>query len=117
MVQELVKEHKHRIAIIPNNKEDIAEMYEAADMALFLSDPTDSEELGACLANGVIPVAPVTKMLEPYNAIQESGTSFLYEKLDPWHCFAAVVRAMETHIFPFDWKTIQKACVRSIVGA
>lgn len=117
MIQKLVDENGHRMAIISNTKEDIADMYVAADIALFLSDPSEMPELGECLAHGVIPVAPACKMLKQYNPIQEAGTAFIYDKLNHWHCFAGVVRALETYIFPFDWKTIQKQCVRSVMGA
>ena len=114
LVKELQEKNEHRIAIIPNDKNEIAEMYLASDMAVFLSDPSDSVELGLCLANGVVPITPETKMLEAYNPVQEKGNSFMYQKQDPWHCFAAIVRALETYIFPFDWKTIQKQCVKSV---
>ena len=37
---------------------------------------------------------------------------FMFEKITVWHAFAAVVRALETYRFPFDWKTIQKHCMQ-----
>lgn len=117
MAQKLVDEHAHRMAIVPNTPSELEQMCLAADIALFLSDPSDQEELGLCLANGVVPVAPTCKVLKQYNPVQEAGTAFTYEKPNHWHCFAAVVRALETFIFPFDWKTIQKQCVRSVMGA
>ena len=89
-------------------------MYAAADAALFLADPSTLPELRHCLQYGVVPIASECGALENYNPIQESGNAFLYEKLDPWHCFAAIVRATETHCFPFDWRTIQKHCMESM---
>jgi len=73
-----------------------------------LSDPTNQSELTDSLSYGVVPIAPVNKKVQNYNAVQESGNSFLFEQLNMWHCFAAIVRAIETHNFPFDWKTIQR---------
>ena len=110
MVTKLAKEHGHRIAIMQNDEAHLDAMYQASDMALFLAPPS-SKDLTACLHAGVVPIAPSMDELDNYNPVQESGNAFLYDKIDPWHCFAAVVRALETHIFPFDWRTIQKHCI------
>ena len=117
MAQRYVAENAHRMSIISNTAADVEEMFLASDCALFFADPSSMEELAHCLAKGVVPIAPSCKVLQHYNPIQESGTAFVYEKLNHWHCFAAVVRALETFIFPFDWKTIQKQCVRSVMDA
>jgi glycogen synthase len=68
-----------------------------------------------CLAYGAIPIAPQNKMLTNYNPVQENGTAFLFNKETKWNCYAAIVRALETYIFPFDWKTIQKQCLKSVM--
>jgi len=106
---ELEKERRHRMAIIPNAEENISKMYAASDLALFLADPTEREELQHCLQYGVVPVAPECKTLEDYNPIQETGDAFLFtESSSAWPMFAAIVRALETFKFPFDWRTIQR---------
>jgi len=67
-----------------------------------------------CLAYGVVPVAPAdTDGLDNYNPVQESGNAFTYDQPDVWRSFTAIVRAMETFKFPFDWRTIQKHCMNS----
>ena len=109
----LAEEQNHRITIIPNKPATIERMYKAADMALFFSDPASLPELSECLRNGTVAITPETKALTDYNPVQESGNAFLYKKDDVWQCFAAIVRAVETHVFPFDWKTIQKHCLDS----
>lgn len=111
MLTEIAKEHSHRIAIIPNDEKAIAKMYAAADMALFLTDASGMDELKTALSFGTVPVAPVTKEIGDYNPNQESGEGFLYAKVSVWHCFAGLVRALETFKFPYDWKTIQKHCM------
>jgi len=112
---QLAKEHKHRIAIIPESDKTLVEnMYAAADMAIFFTDPSAQKELKTCLQYGVIPIAPRTSALEPYDPVQESGMSFDYDQLTMWQCFGAVVRALETHKFPFDWRTIQRHCMESV---
>ena len=110
----LAKKYPHRIAIIENDEVSMRKMYAASDMALFCSDPSKLDELPQALSYGVVPIAPASSVLIDYNPVQESGNGFLYEKLSPWNCFAAIVRAVETHKFPFDWRTIQKHCMESV---
>ncbi|MDP6561578.1 MAG: hypothetical protein QF793_01495 [Candidatus Peribacteraceae bacterium] len=110
----LASKHPHRIAIIPNEEVAIRKMYAAADMALFFEDPSDLQELPLALSYGVVPIAPACRELEDYNPVQEAGNAFLYEEKTVWHCFGGLVRAMETHRFPFDWRTIQKHCMGSV---
>ena len=110
----LAQENSHKIAIIPNEEVAIRKMYAAADMALFLEDPKSMEELPLALSYGVVPIAPTTTALEDYNPIQEAGNAFIYQDKNLWHCFAGIVRAIETHKFPFDWRTIQRQCMESV---
>jgi len=112
---QLASKHKHRIAIIEDGDSDLKKrMYAAADMALFLADPTGQKELKTCLQYGVVPVAPRSKGLEPYDPVQESGCTFDFDKMDVWRSYAAIVRALETYKFPFDWRTIQQHCMESV---
>ena len=104
----LTKTHDYRIAIIPDDERMCERMYAAADMSLFLSAADDTPELQSALGAGAIPIAPTTQALEDYDPIQERGTAFLYEPASVWHCYASLVRALETYKLPFDWKTIQK---------
>lgn len=111
MLTDIAKSQRHRIAIIPNDQKNIARMYAAADMALFLCDPQGMEELTAALRFGTVPVSPQALGVKDYNPNQESGNAFVYGSMTVWHCFAALVRALETFKFPYDWKTIQKECM------
>jgi starch synthase len=111
MLTDIAQKHAHRIAIVPNDDKNIRAMYAASDMALFLSNPAALPELNHSLAYGCIPVAPSVSKLADYNPNQESGEAFTYEKDTVWHCFAAMVRALETFKFPYDWKTIQRHCM------
>ncbi len=109
----LAKEHSHRFHIVPDKEEAIAQMYAAADMALFLDEPPQAE-LTRCLAGGAVPLSLPHRQLDDYNPVQETGNAFLYEVADVWRCFAAIVRAVETHKFPFDWRTIQRHCQETV---
>ncbi len=108
---EMSREHDQRIAIVPNDEKHIRKMFAAADMSLFLTDATDLPELQAALRYGTVPVCPNTKKIKSYDPNQESGEGFFIEKMTVWHSFAAIVRALETFKFPFDWRTIQRHCV------
>lgn len=110
-LSEISKNHSHRVAIIPNEDTAVRRMLAASDMALFLADASDTPELTACLRYAAVPICLRTKSLLNYDPNQESGNAFLYDKENVWSVFAAVVRALETYRFPFDWKTIQKHCM------
>jgi starch synthase len=111
MLTKLAKDHSHRIAIIPNDQKMVAKMLAAADMALFLCQSSGTEELTSALRYGTVPVTPAGLNLHDYNPNQESGNAFTYQKENVWHCYGALVRALETFKFPYDWKTIQKECM------
>lgn len=108
----LAKEHSHRVHIVPQTERAVEQMYGAADMAIFLAE-TPAKEIAHCLASGIVPVAVSVPGLEDYKPVQETGNSFLIESGTKWHAFAALVRALETYKFPFDWRTIQKHCVET----
>ncbi|MFH1670846.1 MAG: hypothetical protein ABIA92_04660, partial [Patescibacteria group bacterium] len=104
----LAKDNSHRITIIPDKEEAVHAMYAAADAALYFAAPSDLKELHESLRFGVVPITPPAKDLTSYDPIQESGCAFTYEESTVWHCFAAIVRALETQKFPFDWRTVQR---------
>ncbi len=109
----LSKDQSHRFQIVSETDAAIRKMYAAADMTLFLSASVPQEELHCALAYGVVPVSFPAPMLEDYNPVQETGNAFVYTHATIWHCFAALVRAVETYKFPFDWRTIQKHCMET----
>lgn len=112
-VSHLITQASHRIAIVPYENTAAQKMYAAADMVLFLAKPLPAE-LSLCLQCGTIPIAPAVDTLENYNPNQERGCAFLYETPSPWQCFAALVRALETYRFPFDWRNIQRTAMRIV---
>lgn len=103
---DLAKTHRHKIAIIPNQETAVRHMLAASDMALFLHAPS-AADLKTCLVAGAVPVTLATDLAEDYNPNQETGNAFVFDQQTPWHAFGAMVRALETFKFPYDWKTIQ----------
>ncbi|MFH1444605.1 MAG: hypothetical protein ABIG34_04445 [Candidatus Peregrinibacteria bacterium] len=113
---ELAQERGHRIAIIPNEEDNLRKMLAASDIALFPADPSNMPELTSCLQYGVVPIAPACKALNDYNPVQETGNAFLAADTSSWLLFASLVRALETFRFPFDWRTIQRHGMESVHG-
>lgn len=64
---------------------------------------------------GVVPVTSAfDQRIVNYNPNSEKGNSFVYNNFNEWEIFSAVVRALETHKFPYDWKFIKRSCMKSI---
>ena len=103
----LAKEKPHQVAIIPSDASSVQMMMQSADIALYCSGQS-KEMYESTYLCGTVPVAPAGADVQNYNPNQESGSGFTFEGTTPWHCFAALVRALETYKFPFDWKTIQR---------
>lgn len=104
----LAKSHPHRIAIVADDEKNVRKMLAGSDIALFSSKADHVEDLENALRYGTIPVSLPHEELENYNPVQESGNAFVYEESNHWQCFAALVRALETLKFPYDWRTIQR---------
>ncbi len=111
---QLEKEQKHRVRILPDDETSLRKMLAGSDIALFLTDKGIQEDTERALRYGVVPVAQESKLLENYNPIQEAGNAFIFEEGTVWQSFAALVRALETFKFPYDWRTIQRHAMESI---
>lgn len=112
---DLAKKEKHRVNIVPDDEVTLRKLLAGSDIALFFASTKEvREDIENALAYGVIPVAPEQGTLENYNPIQEAGNSFTYKEHTSWQCFAALVRALETFKFPFDWRTIQRHAMEGV---
>lgn len=79
---------------------------EAADIAIVFS----KDDIAAARKNGCVPVAPeLDATTVNYNPVQEKGNGFYFKKTTSWDIFAALVRALETYQFPYDWENVVKA--------
>lgn len=88
-------------------EKEIDRLLLAADLAILFNHHTDLIQL---LKNyGVVMVADdKCPLLDNYKPNEEVGNAFLFNKKDLWSVFAAIVRALETFRFPFDWQHIIK---------
>lgn len=88
--------------IIPYSAASRKHVLEACDMALCFGF-NDVEEM---LLHGTIPISGARSEVEDYNPNRETGNGFIYKNTSHWGVFAALVRALETFKFPYDWNHI-----------
>lgn len=90
------------MVVLPYSRNNRKIIMQASDMALGF-EFSDVEEM---LLNGTIPVSSIRREMVDYNPNRETGNSFVYKNDDYWCIFAALVRALETFKFPYDWTNI-----------
>ncbi len=82
------------------------EALEAADIAIVFN----AEDIATARKFGCVPVAPELNVATVnYNPVQEKGNGFYFKNTTAWDIFAALVRALETYQFPYDWDNVLKA--------
>jgi len=99
------------------SEDEFEEIYDAADILMTFSQENETiDEVEKALAKGVIPLVAndfPLDYIENYNPNLENGNAFVYHKKSVWSVFAAMIRAYENYRFPYDWKNICKAAVKS----
>jgi hypothetical protein len=124
---------------VPYNEKSRKELMQASDIMVAMPF-NDLEEM---FLNGVVPISHEREGAMNYDPNQESGNSFVYSAVDigengvsdtrscnrmnlsevcesnssvdaHWKIFAALVRALETFKFPYDWKNIINSCLESV---
>jgi len=92
-------------------EKEIDRLLLAADLAVVFNHHTDLIKL--LMNYGVVIVAEDGSVqLENYKPNEETGNAFLFNRRDLWSVFAAVVRALETFKFPYDWQHIVRKLFR-----
>lgn len=82
----------------------------ASDMALVMDEHHDLLE--RIMKKGVVVIGhEKSPLLENYHPNEETGNSFTFKSNNAWDIFMALVRALETYKFPYDWDHI----IRSLV--
>lgn len=80
-------------------------LFMAADIALVFSDAAVEQARRA----SCVPVAPqLNASMVNYTPVEENGNGFFYKAAGKWAVFGAVVRALETYQFPYDWENVMR---------
>lgn len=81
---------------------------QAADFAIELSS-----NIVPILKTGCVPVAQLNgDSTVEYNPLHEKGNGFYFKDSTKWEIFAALIRALETYKFPFDWENLIREVLR-----
>lgn len=89
-------------------EEDFENGLKKAHMVVLFND--NLSEIKKAWENGVVPItSKFDKSITDYNPNTESGNAFVFKNANEWEIFAAVVRAVETFKFPYDWKFIVRS--------
>ena len=102
--------HVHHV---PYSQQSREHLMKASDMMVALPH----NDIDEWLLNGVVPITHLREGISNYDPNQEVGNSFVYgdvEDTDQWKIFAALVRALETYKFPYDWKSIVGTGLKSV---
>ena len=89
-----------------------SEYQDAADMAILLDDEHSLMEV--IMEKGIVIIGhEKSPLLQNYNLNSETGNSFTYSDLSSaWSVFSALVRALETYKFPYDWDHILRGLIK-----
>jgi hypothetical protein len=92
-------------------EKEIDRLLLASDIAVIFNHHSDLIKL--LMNYGVVIVADESSpQLENYKPNEETGNAFLFNRRDLWSVFAAMVRALETFKFPYDWQHIVRKLFR-----
>lgn len=91
-----------------HNAFSVEEALEEAHLWVVLTDKLP-EEFNMLVERGVVPVMKtlVHKEAENYNPTQETGNAFLFDKLNEWQVYGAMIKALENYKFPYDWQNLK----------
>lgn len=95
---------------LPYSRKNRSLLLDAADIVLAFKF-NDVQEM---LLHGTVPLSLKRGEVEDYNPNHETGNAFLFKDENSWAIFAALVRALETFKFPYDWKNIMRQGVDSV---
>lgn len=83
----------------------------AADMALLFEE--HMLQIESLMKKGVVIIGhKKSPLLENYHPNNETGNSFTFEANNPWNIFMAMVRALETFKFPYDWDNMVRGMLK-----
>lgn len=67
------------------------------------------KQFSMIIDRGIVPIMldGLHKEAENYDPVEESGNSFLFNKLGAWSVHSALVRALENFAFTHDWENLR----------
>lgn len=110
--------HMHALVVLQNNNikgdsfkyvrfiepQQKTNAMNAADLVLIFN-----YDIAEVLKNGCVPVALLDgNSTVEYSPFKEKGNGFYFNSPTKWEIFAAIVRALETYQFPYDWENLVK---------
>lgn len=102
-----------RYPLVTTEKQLSCEILRKSDIGLMLDGNISQKTLDRFAESKVIPILPnslPTHIYQNYDAVMETGNCFIFENLhNPWTIFTAIVRAVETYQFPYDWSNLIKS--------
>lgn len=110
-------EEKTHEALLENGFEIISEkkspknIWKKSHIILFEDCPT-AEVLEKCKKNKVVPIVPQGCGMTNFQAVEETGNAFTYEKNNFWQFLGAIFRASVNFEFAYDWNTLKKNLVK-----
>ena len=87
-------------------KSSKAEKTKDADIVVVGLDRLDQAVEYVCKSKAVPVVKKGTRSFVDFNPLSEEGNAFLYEGGSQWHMLQALIRAVETYKFEYDWKVV-----------
>lgn len=86
-----------------------AEAFAGCDLALIET----VDQLHSAWKQGCVPISILhAEATVNYTPLAEQGNGFYFASWTKWRVYAAVVRALETYQFPYDWENIVKEIAR-----
>lgn len=94
-----------------SNQSEIAKLLDASDAAVIFDEKQST--IHTLFQKGIVPIAcEKSPLLYNYEPREEIGNSFTFHSLNPWDIFAALIRAIETYHFPYDWEHILRGILK-----
>lgn len=102
-IQEALQENAFEIV----HEKDQKNFWKKVD-AVVCFDCISPDHLEKCREYKVVPILPDTCGLKNFNATEETGNAFTFQKDSFWQCMAALFRASVNFEFSYDWMIIRK---------
>lgn len=106
------REYGHEIQLVVLTEATEASLWEAVDVLIILEQHTESFVWEYCKKYLLVPVvqgkSAWNTWVTEYEPTKEEGNGFHFGNKNVWSIFAAIIRAMETKRFSYDWNTLLK---------